>query len=534
MTSVSDDGAGRFEVAVVGYGPTGVTLAAFLGSHGIRTVVIERAADVYARARAVTMDGKTIRLFQSLGLSDALTRQMDVTPAVRWKSYDGRELHRTVYSPTPGPSGHASSYMIYQPAVEATLRSAVAGCSSVDVRLGEELVHLDETSADSPVELLTRDEQGLEHRYRASYVVAADGGSSAVRRILGIPLTGQTRQRTWIVIDAKVKRWWPERQLLTFWSDAARPCVDVPLALDHHRWEFPLAEHESPADFATDDALWRLLAPLGIGSEQVEILHTAFYNHHVRKAADWRHGRIFLAGDAAHMMPPWAGQGMQSGMRDAVDLSWKLRAVLRHGVHPDLLDSYQVERRPNVAAVTRQSVRLGEMIELEPGRRNPSAPLRRVMDRIRGPRAGAGVPPEIHAGFVTGVPARDNLLGTVIPQPHIALQTGRRLPLDEVLGTDFAVIGLDVDPASVLSSGQRDAWERLGARLLTLRSSGAAPQENEEIVDFEDVLAPWFQRNRVRVVVVRPDRFVVATDPTGLDLPPGTSFRSDEEGEPGV
>ncbi len=135
-TSDSTSTGGDYEVAIVGYGPTGVTLANFLGSFGIRTLVIERERELYARARAVTVDGKTIRQFQALGLDDALKADMDVTPAVRWKTYDGRELLRTTF--TEGPMGHASSYMIFQPALEATLRSAVDQYDGlVDVRFGE-------------------------------------------------------------------------------------------------------------------------------------------------------------------------------------------------------------------------------------------------------------------------------------------------------------------------------------------------------------------------------------------------------------
>lgn len=526
LQSASTDEA--YEVAIVGYGPTGVTLANFLGHAGIRTLVIERDRDLYSRARAVTVDGKTIRQLQALGLDDELKKNMDVTPAVRWKTYDGQELLRTTFSTSP--TGHASSYMIFQPSVEATLRSAVEQYSSlVDVRFGEQFVSLSQDGDGVTIKTVL-DTTGSEASYRARYVIGADGGSSAVRGALGIELEGTTRERVWIVIDAKVKRWWPERQILTFWSDPVRPCVDVPLALDHHRWEFPLREDETPADFESEDAVWKLLAPLGIDAGKVEILHKAFYNHHVRQAKEWRAGRVLLAGDAAHMMPPWGGQGMQSGMQDAFNLSWKLWAVLRADVDDSILATYQLERQPNVTSVTNQSIGIGRLIEIEATR------AQRIRNRVsafvtslRGARKAAGVKPELFAGFITGAPAESNAVGKTIPQPHVATQTGHRTLFDNLLGTDFAVVGLDVDPRAVMSPADARDWTRLGARFVTLRSADAMPEGDDDIVDFENVLAPWFQKHSARVLVIRPDRFVVATDSTGLQLPPGTTFTREAE-----
>jgi 3-(3-hydroxy-phenyl)propionate hydroxylase len=518
----------EYEVVIVGYGPTGVTLANFLGSFGIRTLVLEREQDLYARARAVTVDGKTIRLFQALGLDDALKVDMDVTPAVRWKTYDGRELLRTNF--TEGPMGHASSYMIFQPALEATLRGAVDQYSGlVDVHVGESFVDI--TQDPAGVTVTTIGQSGVEARYRAGYVVGADGGSSAVRQSLGVELEGTTRERLWIVIDAKVIRWWPERHILTFWSDPVRPCVDVPLALDHHRWEFPLGEHETREQFDSEEAVWRLLAPLGIDSTKVQILHTAFYNHHVRQASRWKVGRALLAGDSAHMMPPWAGQGMQSGMRDAANIAWKLRSVLRSGVDDSLLDTYQPERQPNVTSVTNQSVGIGKLIEIEATRmQRVRNRLNAFVTRLRGARRSVGVKAELQAGFITGTPHPDSALGKMIPQPHIATQSGHRALFDSILGTDFAMVGLDVDPHTVVSDRELADWERLGARVITVRSSHSEPQTDADIVDFQDVLAPWFHKHGARVVVLRPDRFVAATDATGLGLPTGTTFRSAEVG----
>jgi 3-(3-hydroxy-phenyl)propionate hydroxylase len=221
---------------------------------------------------------------------------------------------------------------------------------------------------------------------------------------------------------------------------------------------------------------------------------------------------------------------MQSGMRDAFNLSWKLWAVLRAGVDDSLLATYQVERQPNVTSVTNQSIGIGRLIEIEATRaQRVRNRVSAVITSLRGARKAAGVKPELFAGFITGVPSESNAVGKTIPQPYVATQTGHRTLFDNLLGTDFAVVGLDVDPRVVMSPDDAEDWTRLGARFVTLRSADAMPEGDDDIVDFENVLAPWFHKHSARVLVIRPDRFVAATDSTGLQLPPETQFTRDAE-----
>ena len=165
-------------------------------------------------------------------------------------------------------------------------------------------------------------------RIRASYVIAADGGSSAIRGQLGIGFGGRTYAERWIVIDTKVLKEWPGHDRLRFHCNPDRPTVDCPTPLGHHRWEFPVRDDEDEQDLLTEDAIWKVLRGQGITEDNVKILGFACYSHHVRFADRWRVGRVFLAGDAAHAMPPWIGQGMCAGVRDVANLCWKLGAVL--------------------------------------------------------------------------------------------------------------------------------------------------------------------------------------------------------------
>ena len=199
-------------------------------------------------------------------------------------------------------------------------------------------------------------------RLRASYVIAADGGSSPTRGLLGVGYTGRTYTERWVVIDTEVVREWEGHDRLRFHCDPDRPTVDCPTPLGHHRWEYPARADEDEKKLVTDEAVWEVLHQQGITEEHVKILRAVIYSHHVRVADRWRVGRVFLAGDAAHAMPPWIGQGMSAGVRDAANLCWKLAAVVRGQAPDSLLDSYQTERKPHVVEVTRRAVRTGRLI----------------------------------------------------------------------------------------------------------------------------------------------------------------------------
>lgn len=517
-----------YDVVVVGYGPSGVTAANFLGQYGISTGVFERAVDIYSRARAVTMDDYTMRIFQQAGLDQKLMNDMDPRSILRWKTYAGHEFLRV--TPSDGGYGQAPSSQIFQPAVEKTLREGARRYEgTVEVHYNHELTDITQDPNGVTLTVLDRAD-GSTRQVRAKYVLACDGGSSRVRANLGMKLRGKSKPIEWVIIDAKVKSWWPERDLLTFWSDPHRPVVDIPLALDHHRWELPLQAHEKREDFASREALWELLAPFGVTSKHVEILQHAFYTHHVLMAEKWRQGRVFLVGDAAHMMPPWAGQGMQSGIRDAHNIAWKLRLVLEGRMPDGVLDLYQIEREPHVREMTKLAQTLGFFIEeRHPAKvalRNYGLPLLQKLPVI-GPviREFRFKPaPTVAKGLLTGVVGRGTVVGRMIPQPVVATDGARQVKLDETLGDGFGVLGFDIDPRTAMTAEQVAAWESLGATFRTVRPTTVAPCTAEDIVDFTNVLTPWATKHRVSVVVLRPDRFVLATDRTGLNVPrvPGT------------
>ncbi|TCK27643.1 bifunctional 3-(3-hydroxy-phenyl)propionate/3-hydroxycinnamic acid hydroxylase [Pseudonocardia endophytica] len=519
-----------YDVAIVGYGPVGVTAANLLGAMGLRVLVVERDTDVYARARAISTDEEVVRIWQRIGLADTLTADMLADRELTFVDADGRTF--LAFTPQPVGNGHPTQLFIYQPALERTLREGATRYPNVDVRLGHDCVGI--AQDDDGVELSVRPAGPVDAAAtpawtcRSSYVIAADGGSSAIRSCLGIGFEGRTYTERWVVIDTKVRRPWPEVDRLRFHCDPERPAVDCPTPLGHHRWEFPVQDGDDEQRLTSTDGVYELLAHQGIGPEHVEILRAVIYSHHVRFADRWRDRRVFLAGDAAHVMPPWLGQGMASGVRDVDNLCWKLATALDPQL-PDttrelLLDSYEAERMPHVRSITRAAVFFGRVItERRPGAAAVRDHAFRTICRLPGVGAflqnGGWFPTTRYRTGLLGQahrrrgPARET--GTHLPQPWVLDQHGHRTRLDDALGhTEWAVLHTRARTGTDL-----DAWRRAGIPLVELRPAGSDPGPGA-VVDIENVLITRFARAGVSAAAIRPDAIVYAAAGTRCPLPP--------------
>ncbi|OYO05333.1 bifunctional 3-(3-hydroxy-phenyl)propionate/3-hydroxycinnamic acid hydroxylase [Enemella evansiae] len=518
------------DVAVVGYGPTGLTAALTLAGRGARVAAFERGKDIYARARAVTINDWTMRILQDLGVDDRVDRVIEPQRALRWMTYAGQEVMRVEHPPsTLGTRGSRPRfYNIYQPVLEAELRACAEELDGLQVHFGAEVVAVDQ-DADG-VTITARDQvTGEQTMTRARYAIGADGGSSAVRKLIDIPMTGDTNDTLWIVIDCRVKRWWPDRDFLTFWTDSERPVVDIALSAGNHRWEIPLKPGESEQDFPSDAEVWPLLAALGVTAADVSIHQYAFYRHHVRMADSFRRGRVFLAGDAAHLMPPWAGAGMQTGMRDAYDLGWKLAGIVRGELSEDWLDTYEAERRPSAEFYTGIAVALGRVIKQEASEAEIAA-MNTVPENLVTPwEPPLNAPPALAAGWLRGEVGDASIVGRYLPQPLVASAIGRIDRLDALLPKGFVLLGNDFDPEMALTPAEKADWDALGASYAAIRPRAAYTRSSTDLVDLEDGLLPWFDRYGVRVIAIRPDKFVAAADTSGLAVP-----KSDEPTEESI
>lgn len=497
MSSVKFDA----DVAIIGYGPTGVAAANILGQHGIKTVIFEKDKDLYSRARAVTVSDWTMRCFQSIGLDDAIAQDMDETAGLRWVKYDGTEILRMGFPPSV-LGKHPMAYGIYQPKMEETLRKGVERYKDLCQIFFGTIVNTISQTKDA-VELTVVDDHQVSNTVRVKYALGCDGGSSQTRESLGIALVGDTVDTKWVVIDAKVKRWWKNRNLLTFWSDQKRPVVDIALSLSNHRWEIPLESHESEQDYKTNEQIWPLLNSMGVTEKDVELYQHAFYRHHVRRAEKWRDGRVFLLGDAAHMMPPWAGAGMQSGIRDSFNLCWKLIEVLNGRMPDTVLDSYEVERAPNVEFYTQVAVQLGRIIKQQVTEEEMA---------VIAPQLSAEPPilklPEIFSGWVQ---VSDNAaVGKILPQPRVTDSRGKLAYLDDITHDGFFVLGNQIDPKSLMNPEQIADWNELNVQYFTLLDASDDGKGFDDIVDIHGTLIEWMNQHQTQVVIVRPDKFIAA------------------------
>ncbi|MGF2213355.1 bifunctional 3-(3-hydroxy-phenyl)propionate/3-hydroxycinnamic acid hydroxylase [Streptomyces albidoflavus] len=516
---MSETGAGAgtgddaYDVAVIGYGPTGVTAANLLGAMGLRVVVVERDAAVFSRARAISTDEEVVRIWQRTGLAERLKQDMLTERDVDFVDADGRSFLSA--RPTPRGHGHPPQMFIYQPALEQVLRDGVDRYPNVRILLRHECLRLRQDADGVELTVVGTADDSV-HRLRASYVIAADGGSSLTRAQLNIGYEGTTYEDRWVVIDTKMLKPWPDHDKLRFHCDPARPAVDCPTPLGHHRWEFPILPGDDEQQLTTDDAVYRLVARYGISRDSIEVLRATVYSHHVRFATRFRAGRVFLAGDAAHAMPPWIGQGMAAGVRDVANLCWKLDAVLRGELPGSVLDSYEAERKPHVKEVTRRAVFVGRIIT---ERRRPVSRVRngllRALDRV--PRFGDRTQ-DSHwipvARYGAGLQARPRTKATghQIPQPWVTGPDGVRVRLDDALGGRWVLLRAGTPTP-------QPAWDLPGVCALTVTPTGSQPAAGT-LVDSDGVLLPWMVRHGAATLALRPDAYVYAAAPEGAALPP--------------
>ncbi|MBL0887412.1 bifunctional 3-(3-hydroxy-phenyl)propionate/3-hydroxycinnamic acid hydroxylase [Myceligenerans sp. I2] len=507
-----------YDVAIIGYGPVGATAANLLGASGVRVAVLEREPSPYGRARAISTDEEVLRIWQGVGLAERLKADMLGDRPIDFVDAGGHSF--LSLAPEPRGNGHPTQMFIYQPAVEQVLRAGVGRYPNVTVMLRHECVGHEELPGG--VRLLVRGPDGV-GTVRARYVIASDGGSSPTRTRLGIGFEGRTYEDRWLVVDTKVRRPWPDIDRLRFHCNPRRPAVDCPTPLGHHRWEFPVLPGDDEDELVRQAAVLRLLGEQGVTAEHVEVARAVVYSHHVRLAERWRAGRVFLAGDAAHVMPPWIGEGMASGVRDVANLSWKLAEVLRGTLPETVLDSYEAERKPHVRRVTAWAVRFGQLvIERRPFAAALRDPVLRAVMRVpllgSWLRAGRWFPdPRYRRGFFSGGRrgmrlARADCVGWLLPQPWVADAENVHVRLDDALPEGWVVLRR--------TGTATGAWADAGVPVLDVLPGGSGTRP-DAIVDVEGTLLRWMAAHRCDVVVLRPDRFVYGSArASGALVPP--------------
>ena len=480
------------DVAIVGYGPVGQMLAILLGQRGHRVHVVERWPEAYPLPRAVHFDHEVGRILQSGGVAQALEGRTEAAPVYEWRNATGETLIRFGRDAERSLSGWPESNMFCQPELERILDERVHELPSVSVERGAEGVGL--RLAQDGVAIDVRRSDGATRELRARFAVGCDGANSFVRESIGSGWHDLGFHFDWLVVDVLPSdpRW--SGPLNWQLCDPARPTTLVSGGPGRRRWEFMRLPHETLDELNSETSAWRLLGPWGLHPGNAKLERHAVYTFRARWADRWRNGRALVAGDAAHQMPPFAGQGMCSGLRDAANLAWKLDLVLRGQAGEALLDTYQTERAPHVSAMIELSVALGRVICVaDPA--EAAARDARMIGEARTQRSPIEAPlPTLGPGcFADGALAAGQLFVQDLVRHRGA--TGR---FDDVVGRGFALVSPAGDPAAALDPELAGWFAGLGGIAAHVAPGGP-------IEDVNGGYARWFAQHGAEVALVRPD-----------------------------
>ncbi len=504
-----------YDVIIAGYGPVGQALALALGRRGHRVAVIEKFTTLYPLPRAAHIDDELVRFTRSLGCPDDVEDWAVPVDRYEWRNAAGDLLF--LLEGGPPRMGCALDYLQHQPDLEERLQVAACTCPGITIQRGWEVVGVDPSADSVTVTARPAGRAGgaapdePPRRWRGKYLVGADGANSVVRRAAGIPWLDLGFVSEWLVVDFRVNDpleshdMPPMGQLL----DPARPSTLVGRAGRRHmRWEFMVLPGESAADLATPERIWSLIGRW-VGPEDGEVIRSTFYAFYGRVARHWRQDRILLAGDAAHLMPPFLGQGLCSGMRDAGNLAWKLDLVLCEAAPDRLLDSYMQERRPHCAEIVAQSVEMGRLMCIV----DPAAAEARDQALLAHGVQGMPPFPILQAGILDAPGGiRRAPAGTLSIQDEVEIE-GRRALFDTVAGPGWTLIAWRQAP--LIAPRHAELCRRLGIRWFSL----GPPGSDWPVTDLRGSYQAWFERLGVAAVLVRPDFYLYGAVDSLDDLP---------------
>ncbi|WP_120006568.1 FAD-dependent monooxygenase [Nesterenkonia muleiensis] len=513
------------EVLVVGAGPVGMTAALLMADAGADVVLVERRNEPGDEPRAISLQDESLRTFDTLGVADALKAESLLDTGSRYFGRNERLLAEA--KPVPSRSGHPAKSQFDQPILENLLFRRAVEHSTLRFLTSTEVTAVEQD--DHGVSAQVSGADG-DVRIAAQWLIGADGGRSFIRRAAGIELVGTTQPQRWIVIDLLGEKH-GRGPFAEFHCDGIRPYVLVPGVKGRLRIEFMLFDGEDPDAMTTPGAIAELVRPFRQRLDPQDVRRASVYVAHQRIAESYRRGRIFLIGDAAHLMPPFAGQGLNAGIRDATNLSWKLLEALRGAASEQLLDSYQAERRGHAEKMIAVSQRIGRVV-MSTGRvttRLRDAAIRGISllppvhDYLANMRFIA--PPDVSTGLALtpgvgkpGLPSYDlkaAVVGQPVGQPQVSDAAGRTGGLDSFVGPRWALVTLG-SPASTdhpANGTAEEYWDALGAVRLQLLPAGstaaACPGSQLVLTEQEPLLVPAGADGGLHILI-RPDRYVAA------------------------
>lgn len=505
------------QVAIIGAGPVGLMMANYLGQMGVEVLVVEKLDKLIDYPRAIGIDDEALRAMQSVGLVENVLPHTTPWHAMRFLTPKGRCF--ADIQPMTDEFGWSRRNAFIQPQVDAVMYEGLSRFPNVRVLFSRELEAFSQNGDSVTINL--QGPEGQRETVKADWLVACDGGASVVRRTLNVPFEGKTAPNKWIVIDiANDPLSTPHIYLC---CDPVRPYVSAALPHGVRRFEFMVMPGETEEQLSEPHNMRQLLSKVLPNPDHVELIRQRVYTHNARIAERFRVDRVLLAGDAAHIMPVWQGQGYNSGMRDAFNLAWKLALVVNGKAGDRLLDTYQQERRDHAKAMIDLSVTAGNV--LAPAKRwhgnvrdgiswllNYIPPVKRYFLEMR----FKPMPQYREGALVMDASAKNSPVGKMFIQPKVTRESGEVTLLDDVIGANFAIIGWGCNPLWGMSEQQIARWRALGTQFIQVVPEVQihTPQDNVDGVirlgDTQNRLKTWFASQDASLAVIRPDRFVAA------------------------
>ncbi|WP_127114468.1 bifunctional 3-(3-hydroxy-phenyl)propionate/3-hydroxycinnamic acid hydroxylase MhpA [Shimia sediminis] len=526
MTHPANSSEFDTDVAIVGAGPVGTMLAILLGQKGKKVTLIERWTTHYGLPRAVTYDHEIARILASLGIDS------ETDPAINfhdelyyWRNRDGQNLQIVDWK-SQSASGWRVRYWFNQPLLEKRLLKIAGDIPEVTVLRGWDGVALDQDSAGVTLSIKQNPEEygpdGDRKVIRAKFVAGTDGANSFVRESLGIENEDKGYFFDWLILDMVpgfdycASR--PQDPAQWQLCDPKRPTTIVPGGPgpieggpDRRRWEFMVLPGESVEDVQKEENAWKFLKPWGLTPENSELERAAVYRFQARWAKKWHSGRCMIGGDAAHLMPPFAGEGMCAGLRDAVAMGWRLNAILEGKTGVEVLESYSSERIEHAKHYINFSQELGSIICISDEQEATSRDAHMIADLKE--RDDQPVPTDIcHLG--KGAWCDESAHAGELSVQGVVEFKGAKDRFDQAVGQGWALIGYEADPLAALTAAQREQLQSLDGFGVQV----GAPGSQTEVIDTEGTYKAWLEDIDAKYVLVRPDFYVAITANTAENL----------------
>jgi 3-(3-hydroxy-phenyl)propionate hydroxylase len=498
-------------VVICGAGPAGLTLAHLLGRQAIGVILLEKLASTVTEPRAIAIDGESLRTLQQIGLYEGFKDELLPGLTAQYVNSEGVQLFEAG-SPGLRPYGYSSLNSFDQPKLDSFLARNLENRATVQACFGTTLEHFEQDA--NGVHVYCKDANGRQLEISAEYLVGCDGGRSTIRSALGIAMHGESNPQPWLVIDT-IDHYLDKQMDCRFFCNPERPGMTIRKQHSERRWEWMLMPGEDREALLEDKTIRTIIAPY-TDAANVEIYRKRVYDFHAIMAESWQDGRVFLAGDAAHMTPPFAGQGLNSGFRDVTNLFWKLAAVIKGQADRAILESYELERRQHAWELIETALNLGAQIQpidpqqaaerdalFESLNKDPAA-LQALQDDM----VSSLLARSVDKGLALDTHG-DSISGRLLIQPEVINTAGETVLLDDCLGSGFSIIGYNCNPAELLDQETLNLWRGLDATCVAI-SAAQRPGSGGWVVDKNRELGDWIGADGESVLLVRPDKFCMA------------------------